>query len=282
MAVTDPAFFYYPSNAGSLEVLDLAEPLSDLQETPIRDVDDAYDGAGNFFRVVHAGRYRVRIVLERFTARSLERDLMSMSAHLERGGSVGFSNVRSKTWLALRSPSDTWSRADNYIQHQGNAFTCWYSSADIAALDEIVIESTNPEMYRDFSTVASLTNSRRVALGQVLRYSYSTDPAVPVTARYRDFWPVLRLPKDQLGKPIVTHDHRIAWTLDVTLEYQYAELAQAFMGWQYAGGELPLATTTNYPSNYGGGHWTFDNWRSSGISGLASKSSRRIVPVAGV
>ena len=36
--------------------------------------------------------------------------------------------------------------------------------------------------------------------------------------RHRDFFPVLYMPEDQLGNALVVHDHRLIFTLDVTLE----------------------------------------------------------------
>ena len=47
------------------------------------------------------------------------------------------------------------------------------------------------------------------------RYPYLTGSVV----RYRDFWPFLCLPQSGIGKPIVTHDHRISYTLDAVFHY---------------------------------------------------------------
>ena len=55
---------------------------------------------------------------------------------------------------------------------------------------------------------------------------------------------MLKLPADQLGRAIVTTDHRIAWTLDMTLEYEMAGFSASdnFDSWR--GGAMNLTGST--------------------------------------
>lgn len=220
--MADPRFYYYPESGGTLETIDLAGPLSDLQETELRDVEDAYDGERVLYRQVLGGGYRVRIVLERFTSQALERKLKTMSAHLERGGYIGFSRDHAKTWAGFGASGYTY-RGRSIFYSTVNQFGAWNGSATFASGDECTIESGNPEMYREYNTVSSINASNQVTLGNALVYTYSN----PVLLRWRDFYPALRLPADKVGKALVTHDHRISWTLDVELEWDLAGLVAA-------------------------------------------------------
>ena len=215
-----PAFYWYPDAAGSLETTSLGELLSDLQETPLSTVEDAYGGNGFPYRSFLGGSFRIRILLERFgtpATSTLERELRSMEAHLHRGGMVGFTADTAKTWCGFQS--GTWSRGDASVATGGNAFRAWSSGGTLAANDEVVMESENPEANREFQLVSAISATGTVTFsGDTLLYSYGAS-AESSLARWRDFYPVLWLPRDQVGKPIVHHDHRRNWTLDVTLEY---------------------------------------------------------------
>lgn len=259
-----PRFYWYPDASGSLEVLDLGEELSDLQEIPLADADDSYGRDGQFYRLFHASRLRVRIVLERFgpsAVSALERDLQTLQAHLDRGYSVGFSLDHDKTWAA--SVTTTPSRGDVTIYTGGNAFSAWNSAGSPAEDDEMVLESAPPESLREYFKCGALatTPPTDIARAGGLLYSYQSSAVV----RWRDFYPKLRRPKDLLGRPIVTHEHRKAFTLDLTLEYSVQgvlDLWSEELG--TAGGVLPLrdAGAPQYGSVAG---FSLDQLVSSGL-----------------
>lgn len=231
-----PRIYWYPDPAGSLETLDFGEGLSDLQELPGALVEDAYTGDGYPFRSFLQGNFRIRIILERFGSpgtSSLERKFSSLQAHLDRGGFIGFSRDHAKTWASLAAPGPV--RGDTTVYTgTGNGFTAWSSSGTPAEGDELVIESGAPEFQREIAVCAALTVTPAVHLPLSAGCIYTYNQGV--IARWRDFYPVLFRPKDQVGRPIVTPDHRRNWTLDLTLEYPLAAVLSLWSGeeWAYA------------------------------------------------
>lgn len=216
-----PRFYYYPDETGSLEVIDLGEGLSDLQETSAAIATDTYAADGKAYRSFQRDTFEVRIVLERFGTpgvSSLERKLQNLQSHLQRGGWVGFSRDHAKAWASIRSGAA--SRGDTIFYTGGSGFLSWSSSATLAAGDEVVIESAPPDSRREISTVSALSSGGDVSLGTALVYTYDGHPII----RWRDFYPTLRLAAGNL-RPIVTHDHRRNWTLDATFEYSVADHA---------------------------------------------------------
>lgn len=220
----DPRFYYYPDAAGSLESVDFAMALSDIQETHLANVEDAYTGDYVAYRSFLGATMRVRIVLERFGTRgadTLERDAQSLVTHLQRGGAVGFSRDHAKTWASVTSTGPT--RGDTVLYTSGgNGFTAWSLSGTPAVGDEVAIETPPADYIREIRTVGALTVTPPVhlPLAAGCRYTYSG----PAVVRWRDFYPVLRMPRDLVGRTFITHDHRRNFTLDVTLEYNPAEV----------------------------------------------------------
>lgn len=225
-----PRFYWYPVATGPLQVLDLGETLSDLQEFPLADVDDDYDGSGSPVRVHHADVFRVRIVLERFGSPgvdAVERELQALQSHLNRGGFVGFSRDHAKTWAS--SAGSYPSQGDRTLYTASNGFAAWSASGAPAEDDEIVVESEHPDSRRELVLCDALTLSPPINL-PIQSPGVVFDYAAPVLVRWRDFYPVLWLPKNSLSRPIVTHDHRRNWTLDLTLEYCPSAVLDLFEG----------------------------------------------------
>lgn len=233
-----PHIYWYPNEGGPVRKLNLAEHLSDLQEVPSADVQDDYDGAGRLVRVHHQDILRVRLVLERFGdpgEDSRERELQAIHSHLLRGNAIALSRDSAKTWAAMTS--STPSEGDGIIYTPGNGFSVWtLGTASLAAGDEVVIESEWPDSRREIAVVSSLAGGVQVVLEDGCIYEYSDAALI----RWRDFYPVLRLPRDQIGRAIVPHDHRINWTLDVELEYCVAEVIDLYGG---RASDSPHATT---------------------------------------
>ena len=172
--------------------------------------------------VVNTGRLRFSVIVGPFNAtgssqrENLPHKLESMMAHLERGGAVGFCLDRDKLWASF-VPSAP-SRGDTTLTTQGNVFSAWSPSATLAEDDIICIESPNPEGLREYNRLDGPPASNRLTLKSAQHVIYNYGAAQPVMVRWRDFFPVCYLPEDQLGRNPITHDMRITYTLDLTLE----------------------------------------------------------------
>ena len=208
----NPAIYWYPDPAGSLEYLDFGMPLSDLTFLPIRESRSARTAAGAHTRVNIQGRDRIRLTLERFGAiddRSLVIKLESLRAHLARGGFVGFSRDHAKTWAGFTFDSPNRGQTGQFVD--GNVFAAWSASGTVTTNDEIVFASANPERLYETVVVSSLTSDTLLALSSALVYSYATTCSV----RWRWFWPIMVMPEDGFT---LTHDHELNYTFELILE----------------------------------------------------------------
>ena len=80
--MSTPKIWYFPTETGTLEEIDLLENLSDLQEIPDVLVEDADAFSGRISTNYFRGRWMVRIILERFTSASLARKLLTLQYEL--------------------------------------------------------------------------------------------------------------------------------------------------------------------------------------------------------
>ena len=211
----NPFFYYYPSgDTLSLETIDLGAGLSDLQVTPVRIAEDSYTLAGGMHRITQGGYLEVRIVFERFTDAALAYKLESMWAHLELGGLVGFATDSGKAFAGYATAEPA--RGDSSINIGGNAFQGYTAGAAALANDDILaIHSLGPGTIREYCAISSIS-VLTYSLTDSIRYDYPA--GLPVMVRHRDFFPALRAPSTSLNANPVTHDHRVSYTLDLTLE----------------------------------------------------------------
>tara|TARA_R110000824_G_scaffold249220_5_gene438181 strand:- start:689 stop:1543 length:855 start_codon:yes stop_codon:yes gene_type:complete len=217
------------------ESIVLDESLSDLQITPIRDVSDSISLSGRYSKVTLRPSIKVRITLERFTDRHLFRKFSAMINHLERGGWVAFGNDDAKVWGATLMMKTfqggrTFTCGDNLYSTYaaGSSSLVNLVGTTVAPYgDEIVVESHPPEAKREYFTLLDVTvgSSGLNALSvdtfsptrslDHSREDYETGTLV----RHADFYPKLFLPGGAIGGALLTHEHRIAYTLDIELEY---------------------------------------------------------------
>ena len=224
-----PTIYYYPDPSGTLETLTFPEGLSDLQVAPIRDVTDAVTISGGMYRRHYGSRLGVRIVVENFTDQSFWYKLQTLSAHLERGGAIGFSLDHDKTWAGFLNNAASADRGDTGRFHTpgdpsystDNDFHQWNTSASVAADDMICICNANPEGFREFIEIDSVSSTSGINTKTGLIYSYQSRP---ILLRWRDFYPCLKMPQRAIGTPIVTSNHRISYTLDLQLEEDWRTL----------------------------------------------------------
>ena len=212
--------YFYPGGTeyGGLRTIDFGERVSDLQITPYRDVSDSVSMGGAFSRVARRSGMRVRIVLERFTDHELAEKFYSLQSHIEAGGGFSFAVDSAKTFAAFVNATGSTSIGPGFAAEtftHDDRILSEYGAHGLAADDVIHMESFGPGARREELRVHSYDE----AIKQIV----SKTPAIyghhlPALIRHRDFFPYLIWPESQTQNPIITHDHRISFTLDMTCE----------------------------------------------------------------
>ena len=224
-----PFFTWWPhqSRTGtSRQIITFTEGLSDIQITPRRDVIDTYALDGGRKRELLRPYMDVRIVLERYTDRGLFRDLNAMINHLERGGVVAFGTDSAKAWACNTNKEHP--PKSKFLQVRTSETTMYHpdsETTDPVVGDEFVIESSPPLAKRESHIIESLIDTGELlSLGidpssaDVEKFTFDYYPENSL-CRFSDFFPTLIQPAGAVGAPVNTHDHRISYTLDITLTY---------------------------------------------------------------
>jgi hypothetical protein len=233
--------YWYPDGGsyyGTLEVTSLGEDLSDLQERPLQPRESARSMDGRQgVTLTGVGFLEVRMVLERFATESVALALQTLNSYLLRGGIIGIAGDYSKAWAGYATTSPV--RGDTTITTTGNV---WYeSTAALASGDIVCIESLGDEGKREWADVSSESGGV-ITLSAGLTYSFDESP---VLVRHRDYYPAVYLPQDQTGRPILTQDRRLSWTLDATLHTDPAVAAILYSEIQGTISESPLNQSTS-------------------------------------
>ena len=176
---------------------------------------------------------QVRVVDDRFTDGDLAYKLETLSTHLELGDFCAVCNDSSEAWAGYVDSAPA--RGDTVLTTGGNLYAAFTDglavSASIGGGDIVCIQSTPPGVIREFCKVDSVSGDV-ITLTDPIRFTYPAGSVVLV--RHRDFHPAMRAPASLAGTQIVTSDHRISFTLDLTLE-EAPDLIQAM---ESAGGIL--------------------------------------------
>jgi hypothetical protein len=287
-------FSWWPSghsgtSSGRHTIL-LDEPLSDLQITPLRVVADGLGLSGKHTRINLRPSMGVRIVLERFTDRHLFRKFSAMINHLERGGWVAFGLDDTKAYAAkttkITEPGYTnisvgYNITNGYTEETDGS-TSLTASLTAPYGDEFVLESAAPQAFREYFTAtgsaAGTSDTKKIynidhsssspRTGDLVRERYPAGSIV----RFSDFYPHLYLPAGRVGSAILTHEHRIAYTLDIALEYQ-TPAYNAIIDEQPDGAE---AATTNDDSSTMYDNENDSAWDAEGEAGGGSSGDEEI------
>ncbi len=232
------AFYYSPhpdTSKVATQTIDLGEVISDLQITPYRISHDAVSIGGRLSRVNRRVGLRARIILERFTDTELAEKLYTMGDHIERGGAVSFTVDTAKCYAAFvkAMPDDFYSAPTRGTYMMGPALFDEYSASAPAAGDVLFVESFGPDAKREEVRVHTFNVlTRELQVSPPLRYNHQG----PLMIRHRDFFPVLFRSARNNEQAMLTHDHRISYTWDLTLEAYPAHLLELFYSGQDIGG----------------------------------------------
>ena len=221
-------FFYYPQPSGNhLVTIDLEEGLGELYSDFDVMANDGRGMDGSLFRSVGRNGEVITIQRDRMKGgESLAMKFIALQNHLDRGFSVAFTADHTKAWAA--PITTTPNGGDLTFSVGANPFrsiTHYAGTNPIAAPnDYIIIENQPPAMIQEVikvdSTTATYNGGGTITTSERISFSY---PSVPFARHYR-FWPLLKRPKEDIGKNIVTNEHGINWSLTIRLIPDYASL----------------------------------------------------------
>jgi hypothetical protein len=233
--------WYYPSPTGTVEEIDLGEALSDLQVETTVDQAVAEGLSGVQSTSQYSGRARIRVVLENFTSASVHRSLYTLRTHLQRGGLIALTEDSAYAWAAFGTQIPVRGSTSFPV-----ALGPWpYASPTFTQGHEIELIGSQPGAIRELTTLASGTitsfGAQTLTL-TALDFDFREAGARWVMARTRQFWPVLRMPAAERNQAMIVDDHRIAYTLDVTLE----EAVDQYERWATIPGQVQTTTVTGH------------------------------------
>lgn len=219
--------YWYPKLVGALESLEL-DFVSDIQhDEPEVVAATAETIAGGQTRQLYGDWRRLVMVREHLDDQDDEATIMalrSLETHLRQGHSIGLSldGNDGEAWAGFAS--GTYSRGSTTLGASTNRYAGWSGAAALAAGDRICVHSPSPGGGREWHEVTGVTTiGSTVAIGIARGLFY--DHSGPIMVRKRHFWPVLKLPEDQLGTPILTSRTQGAtWDLRLELREDNAEL----------------------------------------------------------
>ena len=214
--------YWFPTSTeiSGRQEIDFGEILSDLQITPYRVVSDAVSIGGAFSRVARRSGMRVRIIHERFADDALAEKLYSLQSHLGAGGAISFAVDSDNAYAAFVQPYSSL-EAGTTTHTMEPELMSTYGGGDPVSGDVFHVESFGASPRREEVRVSGFNDTMRILTMQTaLKYNH----ARPILFRHRDFFPALFWPESQMSSPILTHDHRISWTLNFELEVYPAHL----------------------------------------------------------
>lgn len=220
----DAAIYYYPSPTGNLETIDVGEGFSDIQPQQIDDGTANRSAGGRLFSVSWGGYWEARFIVDRIDSSSraaLIRNLRSLERHLRRGGAIGIAHDAAKAWAGF--VTGPLLRDSTSVVTQGSPF--YNTSAAVVATDTVWIESGLPSSFKEQATLSAVVGNK-LTLSAGAIYDHRDQP---IMVRHEHFYPYMKLARAARGRPILTHDHGLNWTLDLLLEEDTAGLA-AFAG----------------------------------------------------
>jgi len=205
--------WWYPDINGTLEAVGVGGPLSRLTSW-----DEQYQVAaealtGAVYALQYGARIKVKAAIEKIdiSRASLIRDLMAIDNHLRRGGWISLAADESKAQCGFLAVPPA--RGDTSITIDRQPWDAWATGAVVAG-DELVIQGPAPRMLMEIVTVQAVSGTTLTV--DAIRYDYTDEPWV--IGRYRDFYPILRLPINQRKRAIMKTDYRILHTWSVVLE----------------------------------------------------------------
>ena len=221
--------YWYPMGTGNVETISLDFVTNLNDDDPVVSAATSTTIAGGMRRQLY-GDWR-RLVLIRQHLRPSKpaeaeaiRALRSLQSHLLAGYSVGLAIGTNATWGGFTVGPIA--RGISGIGVLANTYLPWSSTGTVVVGDEIVLQSQSPfgarEVHRVSAVIAGSSGGKILTLDRPTFYNHPG----PVLVRRRTFFPHLKLPDDQLDRPIITSRSR-GQTFDFRIELR-EDMQEAF------------------------------------------------------
>lgn len=231
--------WYHPKSGGLVAEVDVGGPLSSLDDwaAPVPIGDETADGRE--FSITTITPTLVQLTIEKFDDAVLYRRLKVLEGWLQRGGTCALADDAAKAVAGYLVTSPA--RGDTALTLGAQPWSTYNPSAALAADDEIVLETGQPVVRRELTKLSAVSGSSlTISPGAIL--DYVDEPWV--LARYRGFFPSLRLPRGSRSRQLLTTERRVVHTFSATLEvvpYAYGVFAgigsETIIGSSYTDGD---------------------------------------------
>ena len=219
-------FYFYPQPDGRhLVEIDMGQALGELATSVDHDVVDGVTYSGGIHRSVGTGGEVVNLQRDRMQlSETLANKFDALQNHLDRGYSVAFSPDSSKAWAASVQTAPNGGALSLPVKN--NPFAAFTGTSTVpSANDYMVLETDSPNYIREIIKISSISVTASAG-GSVVPYNRInfTYAGRRVFARWYRFYPVLKRPASEIGRPIITNEGGRLFSLNVTLVPDYETL----------------------------------------------------------
>jgi len=220
-------FFFYPQPSGNqLITIDLDEDLAELYSDWEYTSSTGQSMNGKITTTTQLNREIVTIIRDRMQGgEDLANQFFAMQNHLDRGFSVAFCSDHTKAYaFPLKSSPIGGSTVIDVFQNPFYNLTSQNLIPQVG--DYVVLESSPPGAIYEVCKVAGVnasftaTSGGQITLANPINFTYTGN----VFLRYYRFFPVMKRRESDRGRSIITNEHGIAWSLELTLTPDYSLL----------------------------------------------------------
>lgn len=220
-------FYFYPQpNGNQLITIDLNEDLAELYSDWEYQTSSGQTMNGKIRTSTMLNREIITIIRDRMQGgEDLGHKFAAMQSHLDRGGTVAFTADDSVgTWIyPIKTPP---TGGATTIEVFGNPFAGMGLTRTPTTNEYAVIESSPPGAIYEIVKIQSIDASFSTTGGGTITINDPVNFTYPSSCYIRFYrtWMTLKRRERDFGKNIVTNEHGITWSLDVTLTPDYDNL----------------------------------------------------------
>ncbi|MGB0972938.1 MAG: hypothetical protein ACPGVG_18580 [Mycobacterium sp.] len=213
--MSEAAVWWEPKGADIPDRISLGRLLTDLQKQPTGRTRASRTLSGRRDLTKLTGGRRIKVTSGPIEDYDTADRLEEMASYLRRGGLVSLAEDQTKAWASFAT-----SAAGSLVTLQGAPWQA-YSAGTPTVGERFRLHGPTPGMLIEGHEVDSTISIPGSLYGGIvpassIRADWSGESHVLV--REYGFWPVLRMPEDQMEVEVLKHKSRRFFTLEMTLE----------------------------------------------------------------